>query len=212
MSNNAGPGAQNLPVSQENSGVTIIDQEQAPLIRNLSIEIDKLLSDEDGWSDQQQHLQTREEQRQQSPIQRGNSGNQEFDFYSAKVDSQLEVLPFEAHESLVEEVKVGSERKQKGQKMPLKSIGNKLNEQLQLGAKSAFTSNSFVHDLEWDKEAEDLIDAATCPPLARIVSEMTTADSKFRSIGAASRRLKIFEKITLKEEENLLESEKHNDN
>jgi hypothetical protein len=70
----------------------------------------------------------REEQRQQSPIQRGNSGNQEFDFYSAKVDSQLEVLPFEAHESLVEEVKVGSERKEKGQKMPLKSIGNKLNE------------------------------------------------------------------------------------
>lgn len=53
MSNNAGPGAQNLPANQENSGVTIIDQEQAPLIRNLSIEIDKLLSDEDGWSDQQ---------------------------------------------------------------------------------------------------------------------------------------------------------------
>ena len=73
-------------------------------------------------------------------------------------------------------------------------------------------SNSFVHGLDWDKEAEDLIDAATCPPLARIVSDMTIADSKLRNIATTSRRLKIFEKITTKEEENLLESEKHNDN
>lgn len=52
VSTNAGPGTQNLPIAQANSGVTIIDQEQAPLIRNLSIEIDKLLSDEEEWSDQ----------------------------------------------------------------------------------------------------------------------------------------------------------------
>lgn len=82
--------------------------------------------------------------------------------------------------------------------MPLKSIGNKLNEKL------VQASHSFVYD----QERDDLIDA-TCPPLVRIVSEI--ADSKSKSI-PGGRRLKIFEKITTSDEENLLESEKQNDN
>ena len=50
------------------------------------------------------------------------------EFYSAQIDSQPEVLPFEDHESLAEDIKAGSKRNEKGQNMPLKSIGNKLNE------------------------------------------------------------------------------------
>jgi hypothetical protein len=42
---------------------------------------------------------------------------------------------------------------------------------------------------------------------------MATTDSKYRNISANNnRRLKIFENITTKDEENLLESEKQNDN
>ena len=83
--------------------------------------------------------------------------------------------------------------------MPLKSIGNKLNEIVQ-------ASHSFVYE---QQECDDFIDPA-CPPLARIVSEIT--ESKTKNI-AVSRRLKIFETITTRDEdENQLESEKHNDN
>ena len=115
--------------------------------------------------------------------------------------------------------------------MPLKSIDNKLNQQQQqmqllqgvnsvfssLGPTySAFSSQSFVHDLAWDKLAVsssgDLIESGACqPPLTRIVSDFATqADSeKFSSKPASSRRLKIFENITTKDEENTIyESEK----
>ena len=81
--------------------------------------------------------------------------------------------------------------------MPLKSIGNKLNKLVQ-------ASQSFV----FGQESDDLIVPA-CPPLARIVSEVT--DSKSTNI-SGSRRLKIFEKITTSDEENELEPEKRNNN
>ena len=83
--------------------------------------------------------------------------------------------------------------------MPLKSIGNKLNEIVQ-------ASQSFVFE---QQDPENLIDA-TCPPLARIVSGITESKSKNLPMG---KRLKIFQNITTSdEEENTLETEKTNDN